>query len=254
MTTKFKLLAESVNFEYGGEEGQRGMVAFVNDDSGAYESLPALGDGFNFLGTNAATCTLRRIKMAYLERDSTRVKYMLEYSSPKSSGGGGGGAKDVQDRRWSFGGDMQTIMKPVGWNWTAGSALTPPKEIGNIPIPRRTFTINYTRPTILMTAAQNTTFISYLSAVAGKVNSDNFESWGVGNILCTGATGGTVRDEHGNIKYRYDVGFSVRYIPGVDSGQNGWQHLLREDGVWDKPKDSAGNFLYGTAIFGNLFA
>lgn len=244
----YKLLANEVEFEYGGEDGQRGQAAFVNDSTGTH-SLPALGAGFNYFGTNAATCTLRRIKMVYLERDSTRVKYLCQYASPESSKGGGASQKDIQDRRWEFGGDMQTIPKPTGWKWTTGTDL----PIGNIPIARRVLTINYSRPTPLMSSAENTTFIGKLIAVSGKVNSDDFEGWGVGNVLCNGASGGTVRDEHGHVKYRYDVSFSVRSLPGVDSGANGWQHVMREDGVWDKPKDSGGANLYGTASFEGLF-
>ena len=247
MADKYRLLAESVKFDYGDENGARGEAAFINDPMGSYDSIPTLGSQWSFLGTVASGCTLRNIHLEYLEGDTSRIRYTLNYASAKDGGDNPGKhtPSDADARSWDYGGEFQTISgTAAGWTWSDGTSL-----IGDKQLPIRVLSISFSRPTATLTST--TSLITAIKACAGKVNNATFEGWPAGCVLCLGAKGGTLRNEYGQLRYRFEIQFQVRLIPG--KANNGWQYILNDAGAWDTPKNGS-NFLYGTADFSTLFS
>jgi hypothetical protein len=249
----FKPIIKSCFYEKGQSGNSTGEMQFYNDPSGTY-AIPTLGAGFAGLGTTDAACLLRRIRIEYLEGDIAHNKYVCQYSVEGDSnnsgdnGGGNNAMKKSTDRRWTYGGEMQSIAEPVGWKW-ASSTLS----VEGVSIPKAIITVNFQRPTLELNELAVTDFKSKLLACAGKINAADFEGWGVGNVLCVGAEGGTFENESGAEKQKFNVGFSVRIIPSVAT--DAWQYMMRLDGEFDKPMIGA-KYMYektGTTTFDSLF-
>lgn len=246
MADKYRLLTESVKFDYGTENGARGEAAFINDPVGPYSSIPVMGAPWAFLGTTAVSCVLRNIHIEYLEGDVSRIRYQLSYSSAKegSDNSGRNTPSDPEARTWDYGGEFQTISgTAAGWVWGTGTV-----PIGDKQLPIRILSIGFSRPTA--TLSSTTSLVEAIKACAGMVNHAEFEGWPAGCVLCLGARGGTFRNEHGGLRYRFEIQFQVRLIPG--KANNGWQYILDDTGVWQTPMNS-GKYLYGTADFSTLF-
>jgi hypothetical protein len=241
MVDAYKVVAEYSEFT-DSEDGQTGVLRLIGPVTSGVGTmaLPAIGAAFSALGTTAAACLLRSRNRKVFERDGAYYQYTLNYSTKSNPNPT---PVDTTERKQSFGGDMQTIEKPDAWKWTtSGSAIM-------LPMPVRIVTVTFSRPTKELAASANESFKAAMVANGGKINSDEYDGWGVGNVMLVGANGGSARNKAGTQVWKYEVEFAVRIVPG--KATDGWQYIMREDGIWDKPKrkDNA-TYLYETAAFG----
>jgi hypothetical protein len=174
---------------------------------------------------NAVTgCMCRGVTVRYAGGDPTIPEYVFNFSTHDP-------AQQSTGNQFVVGTDNIVIDKPSGWKWkTADTDIDIP-----LFIQVATGTLSY------RVSKKNSEIEDYrttIADIAGTVNSDPFKGYNEGNVYFAGASGSsaiTTDPSTGfTIKFWYiDLHFSIKQIPDVD--KDGWNSLMRPDGVWDIP-------------------
>jgi hypothetical protein len=140
----------------------------------------------------------------------------------------------------------------AGWTWEASGATVVQ------PIPKKVNSSSLKIGPIYIDQSHYYGFMWASRYLAGRLNDRdnpfNFdpaygEGGKKGSWLFQSATTEMIRNYVSNKWWRVELDFLFRDPDGT--GEEGWQKILRLDGVWDKPKDNLGNYLY---TYGNFEA
>jgi len=222
------------------------------------ERLPNIGDSWD---TTYKYCTAKSISVSYFnDRNCNGRKFTVNYNGSPAIISSLISSNDLPVSV-DVGGDY-TSIEPFTtdsngdniyyWHWdTDGAGVNQPiffhNGIANI------------RFTKVVDNAE--AFIKTSMAYVGHVNSGTFFSFPKHWILYEGCNMYQFKNKLGFNRWKAELHFAVRNVTD-DAGEfNGWNFILRKDaaaggagGMWDRPKDANGGYLYKELDMDNLLS
>ena len=222
------------------------------------QNLPNIGDPWD---STYEFCTAKTISVSYMgSSDCGGRKFTVNYDGSPAIISALVSSSDLPVSV-DVGGELVAVepytvdesgVKTFHWNWqTDGEGCNQPiffhQGIANI------------RFTKVVPDAE--AFVKTSMAYVGHVNSGTFFSFPTGWVLYEGCSMYQFKNKLGFNRWKAELHFAVRNVTD-DAGEfNGWNFILRKDaaaggagGVWDRPVNVNGAFLYTGLDFDNLLS
>lgn len=246
-----------------GERQIRGTRVFRRDDAGedtAADSLPEVGDLMveEDLTTTIPGCKCRGYTVKYAQGHSGTPERTYTYSTEETgySSSGRSVPSDFLSETFEMSCSVDSFEpnpnEPDGdyWSWGSSNEV---RQVLTRYVPHARLSIPFPQD---MSVSLGPYLKQRLRDFLGRINSAGFSGFEAGQVMLVGATGGTYRDQEGELKVSAMLHFECRVLGADLKGSGGdskdWLYVMSErTGKYEKPRtNTSSKYLYEEKSFG----